>query len=64
MAKIGYARVSSKEQHLDRQLAALKDVDKLFTDKLSGANTNQGPSVNSDITSISVVIKRMFPISC
>lgn len=41
MAKIGYARVSSKEQHLDRQLAALKDVDKLFADKLSGANTNR-----------------------
>ena len=41
MAKIGYARVSSREQHLDRQLAALKDVDKLFTDKLSGANTNR-----------------------
>ena len=41
MAKIGYARVSSKEQHLDRQLAALKNVDKLFTDKLSGANTNR-----------------------
>ena len=41
MAKIGYARVSSKEQHLDRQWAALKDVDKLFTDKLSGANTNR-----------------------
>ncbi|MEE6663152.1 recombinase family protein [Limosilactobacillus fermentum] len=41
MAKIGYARVSSKEQHLGRQLAALKDVDKLFTDKLSGANTNR-----------------------
>ena len=41
MAKIGYARVSSNEQHLDRQLAALKDVDKLFTDKLSGANTNR-----------------------
>ncbi len=33
--------MSSKEQHLDRQLAALKDVDKLFTDKLSGANTNR-----------------------
>ena len=41
ITKIGYARVSSKEQHLDRQLAALKDVDKLFTDKLSGANTNR-----------------------
>jgi len=41
MTKIGYARVSSKEQHLDRQLAALKGVDKLFTDKLSGANTNR-----------------------
>ncbi|WP_262350007.1 recombinase family protein, partial [Lactiplantibacillus plantarum] len=41
LAKIGYARVSSKEQHLDRQLAALKGVDKLFTDKLSGANTNR-----------------------
>ncbi|QMU09264.1 recombinase family protein (plasmid) [Levilactobacillus suantsaii] len=41
MAKIGYARVSSKEQHLDRQLAALKGVDKLFTDKLSGANINR-----------------------
>ncbi|WP_048344634.1 recombinase family protein [Limosilactobacillus mucosae] len=41
MAKIGYARVSSKEQHLNRQLAALKDVDKLFTDKLSGATTKR-----------------------
>ncbi len=41
MAKIGYARVSSKGQHLDRQLAALKGVDKLFTDKLSGANANR-----------------------
>ncbi|QKX08614.1 recombinase family protein [Lactiplantibacillus plantarum] len=41
MSKIGYARVSSKEQHLDRQLAALKSIDKLFTDKLSGANKNR-----------------------
>lgn len=41
MAKIGYARVSSMGQHLDRQLAALKGVDKLFTDKLSGANANR-----------------------
>lgn len=41
MAKIGYARVSSKEQHLARQLQALNGVDKLFTDKLSGANTQR-----------------------
>ena len=51
MAKIGYARVSSKEQHLDRQLAALKDVDKLFTDKLSGANTNR-PELQKMLTYI------------
>ena len=36
MAKIGYARVSSKDQQLDRQLSALEDVSKLFSDKLSG----------------------------
>lgn len=41
MAKIGYARVSSKDQNLDRQLMALKDVDQLFTDKLSGVNTQR-----------------------
>ncbi|KGH62738.1 Pin-related site-specific recombinase/DNA invertase [Oenococcus oeni S13] len=51
MTKIGYARVSSKEQHLDRQLAALKDVDKLFTDKLSGANT-QRPALQKLLTYI------------
>ena len=38
MAKIGYARVSSKEQHLDRQLDQLTDVTKLFIDKQSGKN--------------------------
>lgn len=34
--KIGYARVSSKEQNLDRQLEALRHVSKLFSDKISG----------------------------
>lgn len=36
VAKIGYARVSSKEQNIDRQLVALNGVSKVFSDKLSG----------------------------
>ena len=41
MAKIGYARVSSKEQNLDRQLDALQDVSKVFSDKASGQSTER-----------------------
>ena len=41
MTKIGYARVSSKEQNLDRQLQALEGVSKVFSDKLSGATTER-----------------------
>ncbi|MGL4248157.1 MAG: recombinase family protein [Lactococcus garvieae] len=36
MSKVGYARVSSKEQNLDRQLDLLSDVSKVFADKISG----------------------------
>lgn len=36
MAKIGYARVSSKNQNLDRQIESLQGVSKLFSDKMSG----------------------------
>lgn len=36
MAKIGYARVSSIDQNLDRQLELLSKCDKIFTDKASG----------------------------
>ena len=43
MAKIGYARVSTRDQNLDRQIEALENfkVDKLFCDKMSGANTKR-----------------------
>ncbi|MDO7285894.1 recombinase family protein [Shouchella clausii] len=41
MMRVGYVRVSSKRQNLDRQLEALNDVSKIFTDKLSGKNTDR-----------------------
>ncbi|BDE11024.1 site-specific recombinase DNA invertase Pin related protein (plasmid) [Lactococcus cremoris] len=41
MSKIGYARVSSKEQNLDRQLEALQSVSKVFSDKVSGQSTER-----------------------
>jgi DNA invertase Pin-like site-specific DNA recombinase len=43
MAKIGHVRVSTTEQHLDRQedaFAAL-NLDRVFQDKASGRNTDQ-----------------------
>lgn len=36
MSRIGYARVSSQNQKLDRQIELLEDVFKLFSDKMSG----------------------------
>uniref|UniRef100_UPI00359CAE05 recombinase family protein n=1 Tax=Enterococcus faecalis TaxID=1351 RepID=UPI00359CAE05 len=38
MAKIGYIRVSSQDQNLDRQVAMLNQlkIDKLFQEKTSG----------------------------
>ncbi len=38
---IGYARVSSVDQNEARQLQALGEVDRLFTEKVSGKNTNR-----------------------
>jgi len=40
---LGYARVSTRHQKLDRQLITLKEygVDKLFTDKATGTNTDR-----------------------
>lgn len=41
--KIGYARVSTEDQHLDRQMAELDKLKlrKIFTDKCSGKDTNR-----------------------
>ena len=36
--RIGYVRVSSYDQHEDRQLEHMVDLDRIFTDKASGKN--------------------------
>lgn len=41
MAKVGYWRVSTKEQNEARQLEALKNCDKIFGDKLTGKNRDR-----------------------
>lgn len=40
MANVGYTRVSTVEQNLDRQLAGI-ELDKVFEDKCSGKNKNR-----------------------
>lgn len=41
MGRIGYIRVSSTEQNLDRQIEQLSDVFKVFSDKISGKDTDR-----------------------
>lgn len=41
MARISYARVSSKDQNLSRQLEALEGVSKVFSDKVSGGSVER-----------------------
>ena len=41
MTKIGYARISSSDQNVARQLDQLKGVDKLFQEAMSGASKDR-----------------------
>ncbi len=49
--KIGYARVSTKAQNLDRQIASLRaeDCDKIFRDKASGKSLKGRPQLEKAI---------------
>ncbi|MGT2666551.1 recombinase family protein [Streptococcus rifensis] len=41
MTRIGYARISSSDQNMARQLEQLNQVDKLFQEAISGANKDR-----------------------
>lgn len=44
--RIGYARVSTQEQNLARQLEALKDCDEVFQEKISGKDRERPELAN------------------
>lgn len=46
MSRIGYCRVSSKGQNLDRQLELLSDIFKIFSDKSTGSNRIERKGLN------------------
>lgn len=46
MTKIGYARVSTQDQNLERQFEQLKDCDKVFQEAISGA-TKERPQLKA-----------------
>lgn len=54
MRKIGYARVSTVEQNLDRQLGALKaeQCDQIFSDKVSGKSAANRPGLAKAIDAL------------
>lgn len=53
--KIGYARVSTKDQNLDRQIALLEKegCDKIYSEKASGKNTYLRPKLQEALASLS-----------
>lgn len=55
MRKIGYARVSTNEQHLDLQLAALHSIscDLIFTDQGISGSTFDRPGLANALASVS-----------
>lgn len=68
MAVIGYARVSTKEQNLDRQLISLKEagVEKIYTEKVTGTRADR-PELIKMINSLKdgdiVIVKELTRIS-
>lgn len=47
---VGYVRVSAVDQNEARQLEVLRDVDRLFVDKVSGKNVGDRPELNEMLT--------------
>ena len=41
MARIGYARVSTIDQNLDRQLELLQDTERVFQESISGVKQSR-----------------------
>jgi DNA invertase Pin-like site-specific DNA recombinase len=54
MRKVGYARVSSAGQNLDRQLGALvaEGCDRIFQEKASGKSTKNRPELEKAISAL------------
>jgi DNA invertase Pin-like site-specific DNA recombinase len=52
--KIGYARVSTKQQNLDRQLASLQaeGCDLIYSEKVSGKDTRQRPELRKALEAL------------
>jgi DNA invertase Pin-like site-specific DNA recombinase len=56
MRKIGYARVSTPTQNLDRQIAALRSegCDEIFREKASGRDVKGRPQLEKAIDELGV----------